>query len=221
MPAPEVDRAVPDPEPPSSEPALAAEVASSGPETSIESSEGSLASKAGGMDLGEVRRLWPSVLDRVKVLRRAVWMMLFEKSQVLDVDARQLTIGLPDPGSVKNFGGGGKDELVRQAVIDVLGIDVQVVAVLDPSGPGGVQAPPKPAERPDPATKPVPRAAAEARAEAAKVDRPVVGQAREAGADVDDTAAADDPDADDVGLAGHDLIAQQLGGRVIGEIEHD
>jgi DNA polymerase-3 subunit gamma/tau len=172
------------------------------------------------MDLHEVRRLWPSVLDRVKQHRRAVWMMLFEKSQVMDVDSTQLTVGLADPGSVKAFTVGGKDELVRQAVIDVLGIDVQVVAVLDPSGPGGANTAPV-APRQEAARAPTPAAAAEARAEAAKVDGPLVGQPRGVEDPVDDVVDADDPDADDAGLAGHDLIAQQLGGKVIGEIEHD
>jgi hypothetical protein len=38
--------------------------------------------------------------------------------------------------------------------------------------------------------------------------------------DVDDDVALDDADAEDAGLAGPDLIAQQLGGTVIGEIDH-
>jgi DNA polymerase-3 subunit gamma/tau len=172
------------------------------------------------MDLHEVRRLWPSVLDRVKEHRRAVWMMLFEKSQVMDVSGDQLTIGLADPGSVKAFAGGGKDELVRQSVIDVLGIDVVVVAVLDPSGPGGVSAPSTPKPKAT-AARPVPASAAQARAEAAKVDGPVVGQVRSDDPPSDDPVDADDADADDTGLMGHDLVAQQLGGKVIGEIEHD
>ena len=60
----------------------------SGPETSGEPSEKAGVPERGsaGMDLHEVRRLWPSVLDRVKEHRRAVWMMLFEKSQVMDID---------------------------------------------------------------------------------------------------------------------------------------
>jgi DNA polymerase-3 subunit gamma/tau len=193
----------------------------SGPETSGEPSEEAPAPErgGGGMDLHEVRRLWPSVLDRVKEHRRAVWMMLFEKSQVMDIDASQLTIGLSDPGSVKAFASGGKDELVRQSVIDVLGVDVTVVAVLDPSGPGGGAAPAPPA--PKAASKPVPASAAEARAEAAKVDGPVVGRGRVDDPPVDESVEADDADADDTGLSGHDLVAQQLGGKVIGEIEHD
>jgi DNA polymerase-3 subunit gamma/tau len=174
----------------------------------------------GGMDLHEVRRLWPSVLDRVKEHRRAVWMMLFEKSQVLDVDDTQLTIGLSDPGSVKAFAGGGKDELVRQSVIDVLGLDVTVVAVLDPSGAAAAAAPSSPAARP-PAPSPRPAPAAEARSEAARVDGPVVGAGRSADPAADESAEADDADADDAGLRGHDLVAQQLGAKVIGEIEHD
>ena len=37
---------------------------------------------SGGLDLHEVRRLWPSVLDRVKGYRRVTWAQLFEKSEV-------------------------------------------------------------------------------------------------------------------------------------------
>ena len=48
---------------------------------------------ASGIDLHEVRRLWPSVLDRVKTYRRVTWAQLFEKSEVKDIDAKQLTIG--------------------------------------------------------------------------------------------------------------------------------
>ncbi|MDH4159057.1 MAG: DNA polymerase III subunit gamma and tau [Actinomycetota bacterium] len=207
--------------PPDPAPRAGAEGAPSGPETSIEASEGAHApGNEGGMDLHEVRRLWPSVLDRVKEHRRAVWMMLFEKSQVMDIDASQLTIGLSDPGSVKAFASGGKDELVRQSVIDVLGVDVMVVAVLDPSGPGGAAAPAPVPQKPR-AAKPVPASAAQARAEAAKVDGPAVGQGRASDPPVDESVDTDDADADDTGLSGHDLVAQQLGGKVIGEIEHD
>jgi hypothetical protein len=62
-------------------------------------------------------------------------------------------------------------------------------------------------------------AAADARAAVAAVDGPVVGRGPSA-EPLDDEVTLDDPDAEDDGLAGPELIAQQLGGTVIGEIEH-
>jgi DNA polymerase-3 subunit gamma/tau len=166
--------------------------------------------------------MWPNVLDKVKDYRRVTWAQLFEKSDVLGVDDKQLQIGLRDVGAHRAFSQGGHDEIVRQALIDVVGLDLVVVAVLDPSvaGSGAASEPAK--SRPgssDPTSRATPpAAAAEARAAAAAVERPVVGKERVV--DVDDDVALDDADAEDAGLAGPDLIAQQLGGTVIGEIDH-
>ncbi|MEO8106673.1 MAG: hypothetical protein ABI720_05085 [Actinomycetes bacterium] len=107
---------------------------------------------------------------------------------------------------------------MRQALIDVVGLDLIVVAVLDPSASGASTAAAAPAIPATPAKQtPPPPAAAEARAAAAAVDRPVVGRVAESD---DDEVDLDDANAEDDGLAGPDLIAQQLGGTVIGEIDH-
>jgi DNA polymerase III subunit gamma/tau len=170
-----------------------------------------------GSELSELRRLWPSVLESIKAKRRVTWMMLLEKSEVIGIDDRQLQIGLREAGSLKAFTQSGHDEIVRQSLIDSLGLDRQVVAVLDPSvsGAAGQRAEPVAA----PASTPPPAAAADARAAAAAVDGPVIGRSASA-PPVDDEVTLDDPDAEDDGLAGPELIAQQLGGTVIGEIEH-
>jgi len=162
--------------------------------------------------------MWPNVLNRVKDYRRVTWAQLFEKSDVIGVDDKQLQIGLQDVGAHRAFSQGGHDEIVRQALIDVVGLDLVVVAVLDPSARGAA-APPAAAPA-APATQSGPTAgAAAARAAAAAVDGPVVGKERGSDA-TEDEVDLDDPDADDDGLAGPDLIAQQLGGTVIGEIDH-
>ncbi|MEO8329458.1 MAG: DNA polymerase III subunit gamma and tau, partial [Candidatus Nanopelagicales bacterium] len=92
------------------------------------------------IDLHEIRRLWPSVLDRVKAYRRVTWAQLFEKSEVLAIDGKQLSLGLSDGGAHRAFSQGGHDEIVRQSLIDVVGLDVQVVALLDPSAKGTARA---------------------------------------------------------------------------------
>ncbi|MFL6182935.1 MAG: DNA polymerase III subunit gamma and tau [Actinomycetes bacterium] len=175
-------------------------------------------SASAGQELQELRRMWPAVLNRVKDYRKVTWAQLFEKSDVLGADAKQLHVGLRDVGSHRAFSQGGHDEIVRQALIDVVGLDLTVVAVLDPSvsmSSASVAAPEVSGPKPSAA----PAAAAEARAAAAAVDGPVVGRDRPSGSG-EEEVHADDPDADDLGLSGAELIAQQLGGTVIGEIEH-
>jgi DNA polymerase-3 subunit gamma/tau len=162
--------------------------------------------------------MWPAVLNRVKDYRKVTWAQLFEKSDVLGADDKQLHIGLRDVGSHRAFSQGGHDEIVRQALIDVVGLDLTVVAVLDPSASMSSASAAMP-EAIDPMPVTAPAAAAEARAAAAAVGGPVVGRERAAGPG-EEEVHADDPDADDLGLSGAELIAQQLGGTVIGEIEH-
>ncbi|HEX5016221.1 MAG TPA: DNA polymerase III subunit gamma and tau [Actinomycetes bacterium] len=178
----------------------------------------------GGLELQELRRMWPAVLNRVKDYRKVTWAQLFEKSDVLTIDDKQLHIGLRDVGSHRAFSQGGHDEIVRQAMIDVVGLDVTVVAVLDPtvskvSSPVADDKTDTGEASPTAGDTTPPPAAAEARAAAAAVGGPVMGKSRSVSA-VDEEVHVDDPDADDQGLSGPELIAQQLGGTVIGEIEH-
>ena len=177
----------------------------------------STAAGTGGSQLQELRRSWPAVLNRVKDYRKVTWAQLFEKSDVLGVDDKQLHIGLRDVGSHRAFSQGGHDEIVRQALIDVVGLDLTVVAVLDPTATMQTPAQPETVAATTPATPPA--AAAQARAAAAAVDGPVVGKERASKVE-DAEVRSDDDDAHDDSLAGAELIAQQLGGTVIGEIEH-
>ena len=174
---------------------------------------------SGSSQLQELRRSWPTVLNRVKDYRKVTWAQLFEKSDVLSVDDKQLHVGLRDVGSHRAFSQGGHDEIVRQALMDVVGLDLVVVAVLDPSASSpATKGQPELATEPTP-TKPPPAAAAEARAAAAAAERPAAGKERPAKTE-DTEVHPDDADADSDSVAGAELIAQQLGGTVIGEIEH-
>jgi DNA polymerase-3 subunit gamma/tau len=196
-------------------------VASSGQATEPPSQSDEQKTTSGAGQLQELRRMWPAVLNRVRDYRKVTWAQLFEKSEVLSVDNKQLHIGLRDVGAHRAFTqGGGHDEIVRQALIDVVGLDLQIDAVLDPTVSSAATEP-APAD-PDIAqnAEHIPSAAAvRARAAAAAVDKPVVGKQRKP-VMADDDVNADDADADDQGLGGSELIAQQLGGTVIGEIEH-
>ena len=119
----------------------------------------------GGLDVHSVRRMWPEVLERVKVKRRVTWMLLFDKVQVLGVDGPTLTLGFPDAGSVKNFTSSGHDEVLRQVLIDVLGVDWRIDPVHQPGARPAASTPPPassgpaagPAGAPAPASPATPR----------------------------------------------------------------
>ena len=179
-----------------------------------------------GLDLHAVRRMWPEILEQVKAKRRVSWMLLFDKVQVLGLDERELTLSFPDAGSVKGFTAGGHDEVVRQSIIDMLGVDWRIVCVHQPGGSSG---PPGPTlAEPDPSGPAGPALEATPAAPPPPVDGPgklaaavqaveEADQASAASPGVEDVPAADDQDAADSGLAGAELVARELGGRVIGE----
>ncbi len=193
-----------------------------------------------GVALGlvDVRQLWPGVLDRVKRVRRYAWILLSQNAHVKDVDAEVITIGLTTSGARDSFTRSGADEILHQALIDELGVDWRVEAIIDgttdPSGsrtsradePAATQAIP---EQPDeaghrPARSPGIKAAkgairptrSGAGQSVSSVEVAVAKQSREA-ADIDD----DDDVMDDAALSSHDLLTRELGAEVIQDIRHD
>lgn len=91
----------------------------------------------GGLSMVEVRRLWPDIVDATKMRRRLAWMILTQNAQVVGVDGRTLTVGFASHGARESFVGGGCDEILRQAAIDVVGVDWRIDAIVDPSAQGG------------------------------------------------------------------------------------
>jgi DNA polymerase-3 subunit gamma/tau len=176
---------------------------------------------ASAADPQEIRLMWPSVLDRVKEIRRVAWMVLFEKAEVVGVDEQTLTIAFPNVGDPKGFFAGGHGEVLRQAMIDVLGVDWTVEAIHDPSlatTARRAEPTPAPAQTLAAPAAPSPEVVLQAREAAAAVDGPRSGPGPVTGDDVDEVAGSADVDLD--ATAGHELVAQELGGTVIGEIEH-
>jgi DNA polymerase-3 subunit gamma/tau len=186
-------------------PAEAAPVESAPADAVPRAGAAATAATAGGSpDLHEVRLMWPSVLDRVKDTRRVSWLVLFEKADIVGVDDSGVTLAFPNVGDPKGFFAGGHADVLRQALIDVLGVDWQVEAIHDPSA-GGARA----------ATSVTPPASTAA----APTQMPT--QAPTAPPHHDEShVVAESVDDDSDQSAGHDLVAQQLGGTVIGEIEH-
>jgi DNA polymerase III subunit gamma/tau len=98
-------------------------------------------SGVGAVDVEAIRRMWPDVLTRVYEQRRTTWTFVSEHAQVLDYDGRRLQLGISTEGLLATFRRGPHAELVRQALIDVLGVDAQVDGVrLGPGAPAGAGA---------------------------------------------------------------------------------
>jgi len=113
------------------------------------SAEPPASGEAVGLDIAAVRRAWPEVLEAVKGRRRFTWMTLLDGVQIAGLADRVLTVAFGDEGKRRNFGNSGSDEILRQALIDVLGVDWRVDAVLDPgrvgrTGSGTTPAPAQP-----------------------------------------------------------------------------
>ncbi|MFK4083784.1 DNA polymerase III subunit gamma and tau [Kribbella sp. NPDC020789] len=91
----------------------------------------------GAVGLADVRRLWPQVLEAVKAKRRFAWIMLSQNSQVIAVDDQTLTLGMVNAGARESFTRSGSEDILRQAMIDTIGLNRRIEAVVDPSADPG------------------------------------------------------------------------------------
>ena len=78
-------------------------------------------------------RLWPDVIEDVKKKRRLTWSLLSASAQIIAVDDKLITIGIVNAGARDSFLRSNSDEILRQAFIDVVGIDRKIEAIVDPS----------------------------------------------------------------------------------------
>jgi DNA polymerase-3 subunit gamma/tau len=85
------------------------------------------------MDVAGLRRLWPEVIENVKKRRRLTWSLLSASAQILGVDDKNITIGIVNPGARDSFIRSESDEILRQAFIEVVGLDRKIEVTVDPS----------------------------------------------------------------------------------------
>jgi DNA polymerase-3 subunit gamma/tau len=93
----------------------------------------------------QVRDSWPEILELTKSKRNA-WMVVFN-SQVRALDVDVLTLTFPNETDVANFkqpqgAGEGVSEILRRAIVDVLGLRVKFIARVEPT----LAAPPAPSD---------------------------------------------------------------------------
>jgi DNA polymerase III subunit gamma/tau len=87
----------------------------------------------GNFDIAALRRAWPDVIEDVKKRRRLTWSLLSASAQVLSVDEHAITIGIVNAGAKESFERSESDVILRNAFIDVVGLDRKIAVVVDPS----------------------------------------------------------------------------------------
>jgi DNA polymerase-3 subunit gamma/tau len=182
--------------------------------------------KAGPLDANALRARWTEVLAAVQRERRVAWMQL-SNATVESLADGVLTLAFAQAGVARGFLTGGYDRDLSHALSELFGITPRIATTLGPGGQpaeaaGGQAGPagPRPAvppapgggDRPEP--RPAPRGSGGSRGGAqASADSPDLPPAPPPD---EDTDPGDEPAP--AGLTGTDLIARELGGRVIEEI---
>jgi DNA polymerase-3 subunit gamma/tau len=90
-------------------------------------------SSAKSFDIAGLRRLWPDVIENVKKRRRLTWSLLSASAQIIAVDDKLITIGIVNAGARDSFVRSESDEILRQAFIEIVGIDRKIEVVVDAS----------------------------------------------------------------------------------------
>jgi DNA polymerase-3 subunit gamma/tau len=85
------------------------------------------------IDIAGLRRLWPDVIENVKKRRRLTWSLLSASAQIIAVDEKLITIGIVNAGARDSFVRSESDEILRQAFIEIVGIDRKIEVVVDAS----------------------------------------------------------------------------------------
>ena len=173
----------------------------------------------GTLTVTDVRRLWPEVLEEVKGRRRFTWILLSQNAHVVEIRDGVLMLAMAGVGARDSFAKGGSSDVLRDAIIEVLGADLRIETMVD-AGVSGA-----PAQRSAPADDPAPEpssAYVEGREQARQQVRPTKrGERQQAGAvdERDAMAHPDDADAEAVDESHTDLLARQLGAQIIAEEE--
>ncbi|MEU2549173.1 DNA polymerase III subunit gamma and tau [Streptomyces roseolus] len=93
---------------------------------------------AGGGDMaagaGQVRNMWPSILEAVKNRRRFTWILLSQNAQVAGFDGTTLQIGFLNAGARDNFASSGSEDVLKAALAEQFNVQWKIEAIVDPSG---------------------------------------------------------------------------------------
>ncbi|MCU1432794.1 MAG: polymerase subunit gamma and tau, partial [Actinotalea sp.] len=97
-----------------------------------------------GLDAEVVRRRWPEVLQTLRGLRMATWVLVSQNAQVSEVTAVTVTLAFTTPQLATTFRTGPHAENVQRALHETLGIDVRIETALAESATASAVPAPSP-----------------------------------------------------------------------------
>ncbi|MBC7724917.1 MAG: DNA polymerase III subunit gamma and tau [Burkholderiaceae bacterium] len=112
-------------------------------------------SAAAPVSFEQLRDAWAEILDAVEKARRTAWMVVFN-SRVVDLKGDVLYLSFVSENDVASFkqqqgAGEGVSEVLRRAIVEVLGLRVKFIVRVDASAPPLVTSAVAPAPAPAPA----------------------------------------------------------------------
>jgi len=91
------------------------------------------AARIESIDVVGLRRLWPDVIENVKGRRRLTWTLLSASATLATVDDSAITVAMINVGARDSFLRSNSDEILRDAFIEVVGLDRKIEVIIDPS----------------------------------------------------------------------------------------
>ncbi|MFZ1115725.1 MAG: DNA polymerase III subunit gamma and tau [Propionibacteriaceae bacterium] len=163
------------------------------------------------LTVGDVRRLWPEVLEEVKGKRRFTWILLSQNAQVAEIRNGTLLLAMSNAGARDSFARGGSEDVLREAMVVVMGADFAVETMVDPSAAPATGAP-----RTRPLGEPPDAATAAPHASRARANGVGIATTE----DPDTVASRDDSDLEEDPESQTELLARHLGAEIIAEEDH-
>ncbi|MFB8241483.1 DNA polymerase III subunit gamma and tau, partial [Kitasatospora purpeofusca] len=135
--APAAEAQAPVAAPAPAQPAQVAAPAAPAPAPVPAPAPGGQPSAAAQQGAGQVRQLWPQILEAVKNRRRFTWILLSQNGQVAGFDGSVLQVSFINAGARDSFVSSNSDDVLRAALADALGVDWRIECIVDPSGGAG------------------------------------------------------------------------------------
>ena len=107
----------------------------------------------GPVDIAALRKFWPEVIENVKKQRRLTWSLLSASAQVLAVDDKAITIGIVNSGARDSFIRSESDVILRKAFVEVVGLDLKIECIVDPTVNAATTTPERTVEDPSDKTE--------------------------------------------------------------------
>jgi DNA polymerase-3 subunit gamma/tau len=165
------------------------------------------------LSVTDVRRLWPEVLEEVKGKRRFTWILLSQNAQVAELRSGTLLLAMSNAGARDSFARGGNEDVLREAIVVVMGADFAVETMVDPSATSS-EAASRTSQAVPPPAGPAPSASD------ASAIRTTNGAPNSIAEDPDAAASRDDSDLDEDAESQTQLLARHLGAEIIAEEDH-